>query len=87
MVKVSLPWFDYALENTDKKDTEWITLLTLYRANAADVLSKRAAAVKDYKTVLKRPDFNGSHARAAHCLKTPCGKAETIEYLTGLSQL
>jgi hypothetical protein len=55
------------LEEIDS--SRWVSYAYLRRGQIEDVRGQREAALRDYRTVLSRPDFWGSHSEAQTYLK------------------
>jgi tetratricopeptide (TPR) repeat protein len=87
LTKATLPWFEHAVEVSAKdKPGPWETFLRLCRGQAADVAGDRETAAADYRWVLAQPDTLGLRTRAQECLKSPCGRDNTLAYLREFSR-
>jgi tetratricopeptide (TPR) repeat protein len=51
--------------------SRWVSYAYLRRGQIEDIRGKREAALRDYRTVLSRPDFWGSHKEAQNYIKEP----------------
>ena len=51
--------------------SRWVSFAYLRRAEIYDLRGDREAALRDYRTVLARPDFWGSHEEAQRYLHDP----------------
>jgi tetratricopeptide (TPR) repeat protein len=86
LMKATLPWFEQAIKTSAKpKPDSWETFLRLCRGQTADVAGSRSLAVSDYQWALAQPDVFGLQARAQDCLKNPCGRTRTLEFLREFS--
>ncbi len=62
-------WFTTGIEKTAFPDKGWVTYCYLRRAQALDLLGRRADALPDYRTVLERPNFWDSRKYARDGLR------------------
>ncbi len=66
---LALAYMTQLLKTVDS--SRWVTYAYLRRAQIYDLKGNREAALRDYRTVLSRPDFWGSHQEAQIYLREP----------------
>jgi tetratricopeptide (TPR) repeat protein len=75
-------WLSDGIEKTGYPEKGWVTYCYLRRAQALDLLGRRAEALADYKTAAARPNFWDSQKYARSGLRAAPDYAEVYRQMT-----
>lgn len=78
----AVAWLTTGIEKTGFPEKGWVTYCYLRRAQALDLLGRRAAAMPDYRAAADRPNFWDSRKYAKAGLKGSPDHAEVYRQLT-----